>query len=365
VNPKILALLALGAALDASAAAGPLDTAREQAINSFDNLFYHVDSDNNGYFFADTDRTVPDRSRFWQSSEEIEMVEDAYERTGAPVYLGMIGQLCNGLNNVVSGTPDWASWDPFNDDVMWACIAFARAYRDTGNLNFLWNAEYEFNEVWSRGYDSALGGGLWQTTWESSKNACVNGPAAIAGILLGRYTTGTGFMWQAQQAYNWELTHLFVPSTGRIADHQNADGSLDWGAWTYNQGTFIGASTLFYEATGDAAYPGVAGKAAVWAQQNLTGQHVPGILNDEYDSRGGNGDGPGFKGIFVRWCGRWLKDDTSSSVTSWLSRNATSAWIYRNKANVSWAQWWRPTPSGAYLTAWECSSSVAAQEDVP
>ncbi len=366
VNLRISLLPALGLALAATASAGLSNGTKDLAINSFNNQFYHVDGNSNGYYYVDTNKTVPGHLRFWQSAEEIEMVEDAYERSGETVYQGMITQLCNGFNNVVSGTSNWTSWNGFNDDIEWACIAFVRAYHDTGNSSFLSTAEIQFNNAWNRGWDSSLGGGLWQTTGKTSKNACVNGPAAIAGMFLAWYTTGTGFRSQAQQAFNWELGHLYNSSTGQVADHENSNGTLDWGAFTYNQGSFIGAAALQYEDTGNTAYLGYGSNAANWTKNNLAGQHTAGILNDEYDSNGGNGDGPGFKGIFVRWCARYASDQGDGSIQTWLTNNAVSAWNYRNNAGITWGQWWHATPaSGNYLTAWECSSAAAAIQTAP
>lgn len=364
MNKRILttAVVSTGLAL-APLAIAMTTSDKNLAADSYNNKFYVV-SGSNGYFVVDTNRGVPGRSQFWRVCEQIEAVEDAYDRTGSASYKTMVTQLLNGLNNVVSGTTDFASWNTYNDDVMWACIALARGYEITGNSSFLSQAEWQFNSVWTRGWDTTLGGGLWWNTDKQTKNACVNGPAAIAAMILARDTTGTGYRAQADQLFNWLQSTLYNSSTGQVADHIQTDGTKVWWAFTYNQGTFAGAATLLYQNTGTTSYKTSASLAVNWAKNNLTGQHTAGILNDEYDSNGGNGDPPGFKGIFVRWAAKYANATSDTSIKNWLTNNANAAWSFRNSSGVSWAQWWQRT-SDSYVTSWECSSALAVTQDAP
>lgn len=348
-----------------AAGAGAMTSSdKDLAANSYNNAFY-VSNGGNAYYVVDTSRTVPGRGNFWQVCEGIEAIEDAYDRTHSATYKSMVGALLNGLNNVVSGTQDFASWNKYNDDVMWAVIALARGYEITGNVSFLTQAEIQFNAVWSRGWDSSLGGGLWWTTDKEEKNACVNGPAAIAAMILARNTTNTGFRAQADQLYNWEKATLVNSSTGQVADHIQADGTKVWWAFTYNQGTFAGAATLLYSNTNNASYKTDAAAAVNWTRNNLTGQHVAGILNDEYDSNGGYGDPCGFKGIFVRWASKYATTTGDTTNQTWLTNNANAAWSYRNSSGITWGQWWHRTPDTGTLTAWECSDALAVTQCAP
>ncbi len=174
--------MGMAAAWAVAASAGAMTSSdKDLAFSSYNNAFY-VSSGINGYYVVDTTRKVPGQGDFWRVCEEIEAAEDAYDRTHSSGTQNIVSALLNGLNNVVSGTTDFASWNKYNDDVMWAVIALARGYEITGNTTFLTQAEIQFNAVWSRGWDSSLGGGLWWTTDRQQKNACVNGPAAIAAI---------------------------------------------------------------------------------------------------------------------------------------------------------------------------------------
>jgi predicted alpha-1,6-mannanase (GH76 family) len=331
-----------------------LEVKSDLAIDSFNNAFYVINN-GVGYYVVDSvARAKPDKGQFWRVCEQIEMIEDAYEKTGSTIYKNMIGELINGLNQVVSGTEDWASWNIYNDDIMWGVIALVRSYRLTGNTAHLGQAEQQFNAVWSRGWDSANGGLYWNTQ-KQSKNACVNGPASIAGFLLGESTTGTGYKNQAMQAFNWLHEKLYNNSTGQVADHINNDGSLVWWAFTYNQGTFLGAATLYAKETGDQSKIQLAKQAAQWSQQHLTGQHLPNILNDEDDSA--DGDGVGFKGILARWAKFYVNETGDSSIQNWLNQNAQTAWSFRNSKGVTWTQWWHRTPDDSY-TSWGCTSTA-------
>src|SRR6185369_2257472 len=100
-------------------------TDADNIFNSFNNSFY-VSSGGQGYYKMDT---TGGRADFWRQAEEIEMIIDAYERTSSTVYKGMITETINGFT--ANFGSDW-SWNNFNDDLMWSCIAYLRGYQKTG-----------------------------------------------------------------------------------------------------------------------------------------------------------------------------------------------------------------------------------------
>lgn len=333
-----------------------LASAQLPSLDAYNTQFYKT-SGSNGYYSNDVYGGTPDRSRFWQSAETMEVLLDGYQRTRSAQYKSLIKPLTLGFNNLVSGTSDWASWNKFNDDLQWATIAFTRSYLATGDLAMLDQAKSQFNAMWTRGWDSTLGGGIYWTTDKHEKNTASNAPAGIAAMLLYQATGDASYKDKAKQIFNWLSTHLYE-SNGRLIDHVNLDGSLDYGAYTYNQGTFSGLATLLYQDSGDANYLKYAKDATHWAKANLTGQHTPGILNDEYGPDGGWGDGVGFKGIFARWGSLYARVSGDQEIRNWLTENAQSAWGYRNSKDLMWAQYWRRTPD--YLTSWEASSPLSA-----
>ena len=280
---------------------------------------------------------------FWGEAEQIEGVIDAYNRSGNPAYLTEITQLLNGFS-ATNGT-NWSD-DIYNDDCMWACIAYLRGYQATGNSTFLSIATANFNMVWARGWDTSAGG-LWWTTADQSKNSCDEDPAAIVAYLLYQTTGNSTYLTDAHDLYNWEVAHLYNPSTGEISDNY-ANGQANGGATTYNQGTFIGAADYLGDVTN-----------AELAANFLMGD---GGLMPDYGEANNNS---GFNSIAIRWTAKFMKDhNLENNYLAWLQYNANTAFRIRNSSNLSWCSWEFPTPSGT-LDDWSCLSSVVALQDVP
>lgn len=306
------------------------------AVNSFNTAFY-VGNGGNAYFKTST--TDASRAGFWTSAEMIEMSIDAYQQTGNGSK-AMITALCNGFTSA-HGT-DWSS-DSFNDDVLWACLAFIRAYSQTGNSTFATIAKNNFDMVYARAYDSALGGGLWWTTAKPSKNACVNGPGAIVAYRLYQYTGNSSYLTKAQNIHNWERANLFEPSTGKVYDKMNADGTLSTAATTYNQGTFLAG--CFYLGEPNRA--------------TLTGDFVQNHWGVNMAVNGQGSDFGGFNGI----CLRWMR--VAGYDQSYRRAVANNVWSKRRTSdNLCWNAWNAQTPAGN-LYSWDCSSMVCALMNVP
>jgi predicted alpha-1,6-mannanase (GH76 family) len=323
--PRLAALACLGASLAAPAAAfGPADAT--SLFDAYHRAFY-VGDGGTAHFKGDTSGGV---SPFWAQAEELEMVIDAYERTRSPRTRDTITALAKGF--LAQHGPDW-TWNVYNDDIAWAVIAFARAYRATGDAAFRDRARANFDAMFARAADSALGGGLWWTTGRTSKNACVNGPAAIAAHLLFRITGDIAYQARSRALYDWERRTLFDPATGAVHDSISASGTVTTRVFSYNLGTFIGAAN-FQARTADAA------RAADYAMNTLAG----GRLLPAQDEAG---DGGGFNGIFLRWMARFMKDrGLQATYLAWLQLNADAAWRVRRADGLSWCFWNSPTPPG-------------------
>lgn len=356
-------LMALALATATTAAHALTTAEKDLAFSSFNNAFY-VSNNGNAYYGLNQNRNAPGRLDFWRVCETIEAAEDSYDRAPTTGKRDQIRALLNGLNNVVSGTTDFASWNEYNDDVMWAVIALARGYEITGNRPFLDQAMWQFNSVWSRAWDTTLGGGLWWRGDKQTKNACVNGPGVIAALILARNTTNTGYRAQALQIYNWMRGTLVNTGTGAVDDNINRAGQKVGWRFTYNQGTWAGAGILMFQSYGTTGYRSDASLAVNWTKNNLTGQRVAGILNDEYNAGDGGNDSAGFKGPFVRWAAKYANVANDAVIKSWLTQNANAAWQYRNSSGITWGQWWHRT-NDTGVTSWECSSSLAVTQCAP
>lgn len=285
------------------------------------------------------------RADFWKHAEEIATVLDAYEWTGKKAYKPMLIQLLNGF--VHTNGALWTS-NPYNDDCMWAAIDYARGYLDTGDKNFRAIAKANFDMVYARAWDDHLGGGLWWKTNNTTKNACVNGPGAIAAYLLFKSLGDVTYRDKALSIYVWERANLFDTNTGKIFDSERANGRVRGSPTTYNQGTFVGAAN----------YLGFTNDAMLAVDYTISNMTTDGIL-PQYGATGNNS---GFNAIFLRWMVRFTKDrKLQGKYQSWLDQNAEAAWkVRRPSDNLSWCQWHDPTPAGTNLQSWGCISSVEA-----
>jgi predicted alpha-1,6-mannanase (GH76 family) len=314
-------------------------------FNSYTKAFYSLNV-TNGYFKDDQAGGISD---FWKQAEEIECVIDAYERTSNADYKVMTEDLLNGFEKN-NGT-NWSS-NIYNDDCMWASIAFARGYLVTGEPRFKNIARSNFDMVFARAWDTNLGGGLYWTTNNQSKNACVNGPGGIAAHLLYQISGDESYLIKAGKIFKWERSVLFDPDTGAVHDGISLHGRIHFWTSTYNQGTFIGLAN-FLGQTNDATL-------AV----NYTREHLSdsGIL-PQYGIAGNNS---GFNAILLRWMARFIKDrGQQSTYQPWLQANAEAAWkVRRTIDGLSWCQWRQPTPTVINLHSWDCIASVEALQAV-
>lgn len=158
------------------------------------------------------------------------------------------------------------------DDIMWWTIAFAHAYQTLGEKEYLQLATQSFDRVWSGskvvGDDGSyanpkrgLGGGMfweWQPIDKPTphqpgdfRSACINFPTVIAACLLYQSTHKKHYLRKAREIFSW--ADMTLVKEGRVADGIH-DGPAEWNDHLYNQATYIGASKLLYQLTGDVAY---------------------------------------------------------------------------------------------------------------
>jgi predicted alpha-1,6-mannanase (GH76 family) len=312
---------------------------------AYTKAFYSTNA--GGGFFRAT--AAGGRTHFWERAEQLEMVLDVYEQTTNPACLAIFTNIFNGF--IAEHGTNWQH-NEFNDDIMWMVIACARAHQITGNVTFRDVAKLNFDLCYARAWSTNLGGGLWWKTDNQSKNACVNGPGAIAAFLLHQIYSDTNYLAKSRSLYEWERAQLFDPQTGHIFDNINHRGEIGYKSFTYNQGTFVGAAN-FLGCTNDAKL------AADYTRDTLCRRGIlPGYGQD--------GDGGGFNGIGARWIAKFMRDrGLQASYQKWLQANADAAWQSRRASDgLAWSRWSQPTPDTP-LHSWACSSSVIILHVVP
>jgi len=166
----------------------------------------------------------------------------------------------------------------YYDDNDWVGIELARLYRLTRDPTALGGAEsiMAFEMAGWQG-DPELGcpGGIpfSNSAENTDRNTVSTAPAAELAMQLYRITANPQYLQFAETAYAWVRQCLLTPNQ-LYADHVNRRGVVEPALWSYNQGTMIGAGTMLFQATGNAAYLYQARQTARAALQYFTPERL-------------------------------------------------------------------------------------------
>lgn len=287
------------------------------------------------------------KADFWDYAEIFEIIEDLYEVTGDKKYFAQFSEMYDYI--IEKYTADWED-NPFNDDIMWLVIATARAYLYTGEEKYLALAKHNFDKTYARSVSDDLGGGLFWRIEKQCKNTCVNCPAAIAAGFLAKATGDDSYYDKLFVCLDWTV-RMMMEENGKIKDSINMDGRVGPEDYTYNQGTFIGACTMYYEKTGDRTYLDYAEKTASYVK-NVKYQNS--IMDDEDF---GN-DQPGFKGIMSRYLRRLADVNGDTELRDWLRKNGEACWENRNKKGIMSTQLAHKLPDDADYDVFSASAAM-------
>jgi hypothetical protein len=146
----------------------------------------------------------------------------------------------------------------YYDDNDWVGIELVRLYGLTHKQALLGSAEgiMAFEMAgWQERPGLACEGGLPFSNASSNgeRNTVTTAPAAELGVLLYKLTSNVQYLRFAEKAYEWVRGCLQQPAN-LYADHMGNKGVVEPTLWSYNQGSMLGAGTLLYQATGNAAY---------------------------------------------------------------------------------------------------------------
>ncbi|MFP5082048.1 glycoside hydrolase family 76 protein [Pedobacter sp. JCM 36344] len=324
------------------------------AMQVYNNHFYNqygtYGSSYKAYYWKDDNHTG--RMDFWTQQEAIEMLIDAYNINPSVDLKNKIIYLYNGVRDGYGLL--WSN-NIYNDDIVWGAIMCVRAFKITNDGGMLDMAKNNFNMMWNRAWDTqTLGGGLWWTTNNQTKNTCVNAPAVICAMLLYQATGDVSYKTKAKQIMDWMVLKLYDSSTGEVKGAINAAGTITEGALSYTQGTFIGACDLLRADYPSTNYLAMGTKAMDYARSSMCNTSG-GILKDE----NGIADTQGMKSIFARWATLFVKNTgTATNYGPWLDANATQAWSIRNSQGLMWNIWGTRTPESV-RNAFETTCGVA------
>lgn len=237
--------------------------------------------------------TPTETFHYWWQAHALDVLVDAFERSGEPIHLLRAEQLLQGMIKRNSGVIT----NDYYDDMQWLALALLRLYDVTKNESYLAHVQTLWQDI-QTGWNAHCGGGIaWRKPQLDYKNTPANAPAVIlAARLYQRFHHDDDLEW-ARNIYTWLQSHLVDPETGFVWDGMNrlGDGHIDkdW-KFTYCQGVVIGAGLELFKATRNETYLRHSEKTAQAGLEHLCDKN--GLLPDE-----GSADGGLFKGILVRY----------------------------------------------------------------
>ncbi|WP_163511801.1 glycoside hydrolase family 76 protein [Fodinicola acaciae] len=273
---------------------------------------------------------------WWNSANALTAIIDYSQRTGSTAYRYAIANTFDKNKNAQGGN----FTNDYMDDTGWWGLAWVRAYDLTGDSRYLNMARIDADYMYSF-RDGTCGGGIWWRSQRDYKNAITNELfVKLAAALHDRISGDTNYLNKATEIWNWFNASGMINSGHLINDgldsscHNNGQTT-----WTYNQGVILGGLLELNKATGNAGYLTTARQIADAATTSSV--IAPGgILREPCEPANCGGDGPSFKGVFVRNLGE-LSRATGNPYASFLQRQADSAYAHdRNPMDqygLSWA----------------------------
>jgi predicted alpha-1,6-mannanase (GH76 family) len=323
------------------------------AFNTFNTYFY---SPGDKLYYSTTEKKSI--GAIWTQAIFWDIAMDAYKRTNDAAYLQLVKDIYQGGFNRYSQF-DWenkTTWFIY-DDMMWWVMSLVRAYEITGNKDCLDYAVSGFKRVWRDSYD-AVNGGMWWDFNKTGKNSCINFPTVIAALQLYKITNETAYLDKAKAVYDWSVINLVSASNGRVADN-NINGNKGFSDYTYNQGTYIGASVMMYKTLNNQVYLDNAKLAADYTRKTMS--DLNGILPAEGDW---NEQGV-LKAIFARYVMMLAKDAGQSQYLTWIRSNINKAWSNRDAGRGLMYRNYNVTCPSGTIQSYEASSAVGFMQLCP
>lgn len=307
---------------------------------------------------------------YWQQALVIIGVEDRYQFRGDRSCASLITDLLDAF--IAHEGNDW-NWNQFNDDLLWAGIAFVRGYNITHEQRFLDKALHAWNILYKRGYDEELGGGIWwsySANEEHCKSGLSNNPAICMASYLYDAIGDEKYLDIAKNLYEWVYSHLRVNSgndVGAVYEKVNPDGSRGGGFNVYNIGTFIEGCAALYKRTGDTKYRTAARQSIEYVMvSRVANNGVMSAYKEDGTWQSEFARGVAFYlDVYPRdWTRQatFTKNKAATTYYKWLRLNADAAWEMRNKElNITGCQWDIVTPNQPKEgKTWESDACVSA-----
>lgn len=356
----LFALVALCVPCDCGAApeAG-LSSAESVADSATSTLINRFWNNSGGYFNEKSDIANGRGGNYWPQAHAMDVIIDAYERTGSEKLKGMFAKWLTGVILQNDGGHTGGYINDYYDDEAWIALTMVRLYNVTGDKRYLTVAKNLFSDIasgWNKTY--ADGGVAWRKSQPWSKNACINGPASLLAFKLYHATGNEDYARFGLKTYEWLRTHLLDPATGEVQDNVNGrTGHVEPWHFTYNQGTAAAAALEAYRYSRRNEYLEDACRAADYG---LTApvfvNPAIGAVTLENGSIPAHGDGALFRAVFFRYLADLataadLTPEMRSHFSDAICSNASYLWknAHAKGSNALFGtDWSHPLPPGEY-----------------
>lgn len=261
--------------------------------------FWNVDK---GFFNLRSNENESSGINYWPQAHAMDVVVDAYVRTGDSRYAAMFDKWFEGIklqNGEGSGYQN-----DFYDDEAWVALTMTRLYNVSQDKKYLDVARELYDDIakgWNTEY--AKGGVAWRKSQPWSKNACINGPMSLLAFKLYKATGDRSYAEFGLKVYKWLRENLIDLSTGFVADNiDGRTGKVNPWSFTYNQGTAMAAALEAYRYSGT---PDYLADARLVAHYGITSPKfvdaASGVMLYEDGNVPGEGDGALFRAVFFRY----------------------------------------------------------------
>ena len=334
----------------------------DAAFNAWNDAFL-VRENGQAYYSRTLTKNGKESEGSWVFALDIEVAQDAYERTRSPQHRQLVSELLETF--LKQNSYDWKG-NTWNDDMAWMATALARGYQITGNKAYLDKAVYAWNLAYDRGWDTKYGeGGVWENMdnfvngdGKADKLALSNTTMVYPGLILYQSTGDEAYLTKSKAMYEWIRKNAFNDKTGQVYEGVKWFIGKPESGWlldsnnVYNSGSFVQAANALYRLTGERAY---------FDDATLAIDHV---LKTPIISNNG--------GFQSQWQYRFIKalsqfaTDTNQwpKYQPWMMRNAEAAWSKRDKRNLTWNNWLEET-NDPKINAMQTSSAAAIWQLLP